>query len=67
MNRCPKCRGKARVLVELYLDIPAELEHLLSKKNLRRKDVKVMGAGWPKCRYYCAKGCGWSLSWDEKG
>lgn len=57
---CPKCGGDVRVAVNLYLDIPGRLRHHLSKKNLRSKDVQVMGAGWPTMLVYCVKQCGYS-------
>lgn len=52
--RCPTCKkGCLRVQVDLFLDVPAELMHGLSKAALRRREVRVMGANWPKARTYC--------------
>jgi hypothetical protein len=43
--------------VELFLDIPLELEHRLAKRRLRLASVRVDGANWEKATVYCAK-CG---------
>ena len=52
--KCPECgRGNIRVAVDLFLDIPMELQHGLSKMALRHAGVKVMGANWPMARQYC--------------
>ncbi len=67
-TRCKKCRkkGTLRLMVSLFLDIPLELYARLSKKNLRRKDVKLDGAGWDSSRLYCAS-CGWLPEpWEKK-
>lgn len=53
-TRCASCRRKLRVKVSLYLDIPADLAHRLSKTALRRSDVRIEGAGWPTMTLYCA-------------
>lgn len=47
------CCDRARVKVELFLDIPLELAHHLSKQRLRRADVKIDGANWPQMMVYC--------------
>ncbi len=57
MVRMKRCPHEWRVKVELFLDIPLNLRHQLSKKNLRSKLVQVDGANWPKATAYCAK-CG---------
>lgn len=59
--KCPRCRrSKAlRIKVELFLDIPFELEHRVSKKTIRPVCVKIEGANWPKALHYCAE-CGWT-------
>lgn len=44
----------------VYCLWPGELTHQLSKQNLRHKDVKVMGAGWPTAMHYCTA-CGWFI------
>lgn len=58
--RCKKCRkkGALRVILSLFLDIPLELYGRLGKQSLRRRDVKLDGAGWDASRIYCAA-CGW--------
>ena len=57
---CPHCKkGRIRVKVELFLDIPLGMWHRLSKKNLRSREVKLEGANWPKELLYCTQpGCG---------
>lgn len=58
--KCPKCRrAKVRCQVSLFLEIPGELMNRLSKQNLRRRDVFVLGAGWP-CKILFCSGCGWN-------
>ena len=52
-----KHRHVWRIKVELFLDIPIGLEHLINKKTLRSRDVKIDGANWPKSYIYCAT-CG---------
>ena len=68
MKRCPKCRRRSvRCLVSLYLDIPGDLMHQLSKTNLRKRGVQVMGAGWPTSTMFCSRGaCGWFLRLDPR-
>lgn len=56
--RCPKCNTLMRVKVGVYLDIPWRFLHRLTKRAIRRGDVEIDGADWPKCRIYCpACGC----------
>lgn len=58
--KCKKCKkGSIRIKVNLYLDIPIELHHRLSKTNLRSKDIQIEGAGWPTCTWYCTR-CPWT-------
>jgi len=54
-----RCKHEFRLKVELYLDIPVELDHALSKAALRDSRVRIEGAGWPTALCYCAK-CGWA-------
>lgn len=54
---CKHMPENGRTKVNLFLDIPFSLEHRLSKKNLRLKDVKIEGAGWDSATIYCDK-CG---------
>lgn len=58
--RCPRCKRKTlRVQVSVFLDIPASLSHALTKGSLRSKDVKIDGADWPRCVWYCTR-CRWT-------
>ena len=60
--RCQRCnKATVRIGVNLFLDIPASLYARLSKKNLRREDVHVAGAGWDRAYFYCERpNCGWN-------
>ena len=66
MARHISCGGELRIMVNLFLNIPFELESRLSKKNIRRKDVKIEGAGWPESKLYCTK-CGFLGEKEERG
>ena len=58
--KCPKCKkGEVRIKVNLFIDIPLELHHRVSKSNLRNREIKVEGAGWPTCTWYCTR-CRWT-------
>lgn len=62
MKRCPKCKGPIRCLVNLFLDIPGDLMHGLSKTALRSKRVVIDGAGWDRATLFCTRStCGWML------
>lgn len=51
---CPKCgRLTLRCKVEALLDIPAHLEHQLTKFRMRSREVHLDGVNWPKARLYC--------------
>ena len=64
---CPKCAKKTlRVGVSLFLDIPANMQGELSKKNLRSNQVRVTGAGWDRAYFYCENHkCGYSTHLTE--
>lgn len=55
-----KCahRGTLRLKVSMFLDIPAIMNHGLSKTALRSKDVRSDGVDWPNSLLYCTR-CGW--------
>ena len=60
--KCPRCKGECEMMVDVTLLIPAELESRLTKKAMRRKDVTLFAANWPKARYFCKnRGCWWSM------
>lgn len=56
-GHCEKCGSEIRRGVSLSLDIPITLDNNLSKKRLRRRDVRILGADWCYGYYYCPKGC----------
>jgi hypothetical protein len=63
--KCPKCKSKNVVFwVDLFIEAPMKFYSLLSKKNLRSKEVKIMGANWPKERFYC-NNCGWTIRGEK--
>lgn len=62
---CHKCgKDTLRTHVDLFLDIPARLNHGLNKEVLRDKDVRIMGANWPTARLYCTD---WKCGFSQKG
>lgn len=53
--KCPKCkRAKLRQQVSVFVECDADC-HSLNKKGIRKKDVKIMGAGWPQASIYCPR------------
>ena len=51
---CQRCnKRQLRVGVNLFLDIPCNLYGRLSKDNLRKKSVKIKGAGWENNPWPC--------------
>ena len=54
---CPRCKkSQLRQQVSVYCDVDANC-HNLSKKGIRQRDVKILGAGWPTAALYCPR-CG---------
>lgn len=52
-NRCPKCmKFTLRQQVSIYADCELAC-HDLSKKGIRKRDVKILGVGWPTVTIYC--------------
>lgn len=60
-NRCPRCRRNTlRVMVDLFIDIPASMQHNVSKTKLRSRAVRVDGARWECATTYCGHpSCGY--------
>ena len=57
---CPKCkRVRLRQQVSVFVECDAECSNL-SKAGIRKRDVQILGAGWPQATIYCPK-CGWSM------
>ena len=53
MSKCPKCGSDTRIQVQAVISAPGELAHQFSKKNLRRKDVHLMGVLWETMDTIC--------------
>jgi hypothetical protein len=50
---CPKCKKPGlRQQVSVYVDAPTEF-HSLGKKYLIKRNVKILGVGWPYSTWYC--------------
>lgn len=56
---CIYCGGKTRIQVQAVISAPGELAHQFSKKNLRSKEVYLMGVLWETADYICVEpNCG---------
>lgn len=51
--KCPNCDSTMRMQTLAVISAPAELSHNLTKQNLRRKDVHLMGVLWETADYIC--------------
>ena len=51
--KCERCGSETRMQVQAVISAPGELAHNLSKKNLKRKDVYLMGVNWETADYIC--------------
>lgn len=51
--KCPKCGSDTRMMVQVVISAPGELNHRLSKKNLRHKDVYLQGVRWETADFIC--------------
>ena len=57
--KCIHCGGKTRIQVQAVISAPGELAHQFSKKNLRSKEVYLMGVLWETADYICVEpNCG---------
>lgn len=64
--KCPKCkRGHLVQHVEVFIECPFETTDL-SKRGIKRKDVKIIGANWPLARIFCER-CGHMMFNGLKG
>lgn len=50
---CERCGSPTRVMVQATISAPGELTHQFSKKNLRSKEVYMMGVQWETADYIC--------------
>jgi hypothetical protein len=46
-----------RQQVNIFAELPADCFNL-SKKNIRSKDVQILGVGWDQATIFCDAGCG---------
>ena len=51
--KCIHCGSPTRMQVQATISAPGELNHQLSKTNLRRKDVHLIGVQWETADYIC--------------
>lgn len=62
--KCPRCkRRRLRQHVSVFVECDADCRNL-SKSGIRKKDVQILGAGWPTAMLFCP-GCGWALRLKE--
>ncbi len=55
-------------MVNLFLDIPGDMYCRLNKNNLKKKEVKLQGAGWDSASFYCSNNnCGYLILSHHKG
>jgi transcription elongation factor Elf1 len=54
---CERCGKNTRMQVQVVISAPSELAHRFSKRNLRRKDVYIMGVLWETADFICPS-CG---------
>lgn len=50
---CPKCGSVTRTQVQAVISAPGEMNHRLSKRNLRSKDVYFMAVLWETADFIC--------------
>lgn len=55
-GKCPRCGAEVIVNVNLLVTIPYSMYGNLSKRNMAKKEVKVLGAYWPETSFFCPKG-----------
>ena len=62
--QCPKCkRARLRQLVSVFVECDADCRSL-SKSGIRKRDAKILGAGWPQATIFCPR-CGFLLRLDK--
>lgn len=61
--KCPECGSPTEMMVSVTMLIPSEMEGVLSKTNIRNKEVKVYAVSWDRAAYFCKnKKCRWQLT-----
>jgi aspartate/tyrosine/aromatic aminotransferase len=59
---CEKCKShNMRIMGQCTLSAPAKLYSKFSKKNLRSKDVYLMGVNWETFDFIC-EDCGYTIN-----
>lgn len=57
---CEKCGAETRMQVKAIISAPGSLTNQLSKTNLRKKEVYLMGVLWETADYICTNSdCGY--------
>lgn len=56
--KCEKCNSEnIKIMVDIGLIIPLDMIFKISKKGIRRKEVQIQYANWPKAKIICSD-CG---------
>lgn len=64
--KCPRCDSEnMSFMVDIIVHAPIKYLHELSKTNLRKKDVEIIGADWDKATYVCLE-CYWDNNLDRE-
>ena len=53
MMECEKCGSPTTMQVQAVVSAPGNLYHQLSKQNLRKKEVYLMGVLWETADFIC--------------
>ena len=53
MMECEKCGSPTTMQVQAVVSAPGDLYHRLSKQNLRKKEVYLMGVLWDTADFIC--------------
>jgi hypothetical protein len=51
--KCEICGSKTRMQVQAVISAPGGFYHKLSKKNIQRSDVHLLGALWETADFIC--------------
>ena len=59
MHKCEKCGSDTKVMVQMSVCAPSEMMYDFSKKNMSKKDFKVLGVLRETADYLCTNNdCG---------
>lgn len=56
--KCPNCKEDRIIRFTLFVRCPAKYAHLITKEVIRKKEFKILGAGWDKATITCPN-CGY--------